>query len=244
MAWSHYQGFDIETARRELLAARRLDPLVAHDELAILYAHMGLVDAFRREVARGREIDPSAETTKRFSVEGLVLLGLADEALARAKERGIPLWDDRLPMSLVSKGRFDDARTAADALLQKAPGHHVEVAFRELVAVASGERPANEAAIAKALEAGKLLRDYHHTLYTVACIRAAQGDARGAVDMLRRTVATGMPDRTLFLSDPLLARVRNTPRVRRLRCRARARLAALRKRELRSRRFVVGFPQP
>jgi tetratricopeptide (TPR) repeat protein len=211
LAWSHYQGFDIDTALRELQAARRLDPLVAHDELAILYAHMGLEDAFRREVARGREIDPSAETTKRFNLEGLVLLGHADEALALAKERGVPLSDDRLPMSLLSKGRLDEARAAAGTLLEKAPGHHLEVAFRELVAVASNERPADEAAIAKALESGKLLRDYHHTLYVVACLRAAQGDAKGAVDMLRRTVAAGMPDRTLFLSDPLLARVRPTP---------------------------------
>ena len=83
--------------------------------------------------------------------------------------------------------------------------------MRELVAVASKERPVDEAALARALESGKLKRDFHHTLYSIACIRAAQGDARGAVDMLRRTVAAGMPNRTLFLADPLLAPVRSSP---------------------------------
>jgi serine/threonine protein kinase/tetratricopeptide (TPR) repeat protein len=208
LAWSHYQGFDIPAALRELRAAHKLDPLVAHEELAILYAHIGLDGPFRREAMRGLEIDPSSDVTKRFSVEGLVLLGHAEEAVAMAKERGLPASESRLPMSLISLGRFDEARAATDALLRKTPDHHQAVAMRELVAVVSKERPPDEAALARALESGKLKRDYHHTTYAVACIRAAQGDNPGAVEMLRRTVATGMPDRTLFLADPLLARLR------------------------------------
>jgi tetratricopeptide (TPR) repeat protein len=172
---------------------------------------MGLEDAFRRESIEGQQVDPSSGTMKRFSIEGLVLLGQFDEALAMAKERNVPLTESRLPMALLVKGRFDEARAAADALLKEQPGHHNAVALRELVAVLSGERAANETAIAGAIESGRLLRDYHHTLYSIACIRAAQGDAKGAVDMLRKAVATGMPDRTLFLRDPLLEKVRKTP---------------------------------
>ena len=33
LAWSHYQGFDLETAMRELRTARRLDPSVSRGEL-------------------------------------------------------------------------------------------------------------------------------------------------------------------------------------------------------------------
>ena len=211
LAWSHYQNFDIEAALRELRAARQIDPMAAHDETTILLAHMGLEKAFRREAIEGQQLDPSSGAAKRFSIEGLVLLGLSDEALSAAKERGMPMTESRLPMALLAKGRLDEARVAADALLKEQPGHHNAVALRELVAVLSGERPPDEKAIAKALEDGKLLRDYHHTLYSIACIRAAQGDAKGAVDMLRRTVATGMPDRTLFLRDPLLEKIRGTP---------------------------------
>jgi serine/threonine-protein kinase len=211
LAWSHYQGFDIEAAIRELRAARKLDAGVSRGGLAVLYAHMGLVDAFRREISRDVEMDPSSELKRTFHVEGLVLLGLPDEALALARKHGIPFSANRLGMSLLSQGRFDEARSAADTLLNESPGHHYAVAFRELVAVTSGERAADEAAIAKAVESGKLLRDYHHTLYAVACIRAARGDAPGTVEWLRRTVAFGMPDLTLFRKDPLLARVRGTP---------------------------------
>jgi len=182
-----------------------------HDEMTILLAHMGLEDAFRRESMKGQQIDPSSGAAKRFSVEGLVLLGLFDEALSVAKERNVPFTESRLPSALLVKGRYDEARAAADALLKEQPGHHNAVALRELVAVLSGERAADESAIAKALQDGKLLRDYHHTLYSIACIRAAQDDSKGAVDMLRKTVATGMPDRTLFLKDPLLEKLRKSP---------------------------------
>ena len=211
VAWSHHQDFDIPAALNELRRAGELDPLAGHVELAILYAHVGLVDAFRREAARALAIDPSSTTARRWNVEGLALLGLADEAIALGKELGLPESESRLPMSLLSTGRYDEARAGAEALLREDPSHHNAVAIRELVAVVSKERPADEAAIARALESGRLKRDYHHTLYAIACLRAAQGDVKAAVDLLRRTVATGMPDRTLFLADPLLANVRTRP---------------------------------
>ncbi len=211
LAWSNYQDFDIPAAYRELRAAQELDPLAGHDHLSILYAHMGLEDPFRREAARATEIDPTSETTRRWRVEGLVLLGLADEAIALAGKLGTPRSESRLPMSLMSTGRYDEARTATEDLLKEAPDHHTAVAMRELVALLSKERAVDKAAIARALESGKQKRDYHHTTYAVACIRSAQGDAKAAADMLRRTVATGMPDRPLFLADPLLAPIRSTP---------------------------------
>ncbi len=211
LAWSHYQNFDIPAALRELRAAQELDPLTGHDTLAILYAHIGLEEPFRREAARGMEIDPTSETTRRWNVEGLVLLARADEAIALADKLGTSRSESRLPMSLMSTGRYDEARNATEGLLKEAPDHHTAVAMRELVALLSKERAVDEKAIARSLESGKKKRDYHHTTYAVACIRAAQGNAKAAADMLRRTVATGMPDRPLFLADPLLEPIRSTP---------------------------------
>jgi TolB-like protein/tetratricopeptide (TPR) repeat protein len=211
LAWSHYQNFDIPRAIREILALQALDPLAGHDQLAILYAHLGLEEPFRRSSARAMEIDPTSESARRWSVEGLVLLGLADEAIARADKLGTPRSESRLPMSLLAKGRYDEARAATEDLLKEASDHHTAVAIRELVALLSTERRVDEAALARSLESGQRKRDYHHTTYAIACIRAAQGDAKGAVDMLRRTVEMGMPDRTLFLTDPLLAPIRSTP---------------------------------
>jgi TolB-like protein len=210
LAWSHYQNFDIPAALRELRAAQALDPLVGHEHSSILFAHIGLEEPFRREAARATEIDPTSEAVRRWNVEGLVLLGLADEAIALADQMGTPRSESRLPMSLMAKGRYAEARDATEGLLEESREHHTAVAMRELVALLSKERPVDEAALGRALESGKRKRDYHHTTYAIACIRAAQGDARRAVEMLRRTVATGMPNRTLFLADPLLAPIRST----------------------------------
>ena len=211
MAWSHHQGLDIEAARRELLEAQKLDPEVGRGELAILYAHMGLESSFRREAARAVEIDPSSELARGFSVEGLVLLGLPDEAMATARRIGFVQSGFRVPNAMLALGRMDETRRAADELLREAPGYHYAVTLRELVAAASGERPADEELVRKAEESGRRIRDYHHTAYNIALLRAVQGNAPGAVEWLGRTVATGMPNRTLFLREPLLAKVRASP---------------------------------
>jgi TolB-like protein len=195
MAWSHHQGLDIEAARRELLEAQKLDPEVGRGELAILYAHMGLESPFRREAARAVEIDPSSELARGFSVEGLVLLGLPDEAMTTARRIGFVQSGFRIPQALLTLGRMEEARRAADDLLTASPGHHYAVTLRELIAAASGERPADEEVIRKAEEAGRRLRDYHHTTYNIALLRAIQGDMPGAVQWLRSTVAAGMPNR-------------------------------------------------
>jgi TolB-like protein len=211
LAWSHYEKYDIEAALRELDALQKLDPLAGWDQRAILYAHMGLEQPFRSAASRGMGIDPTSDTTRRWNVEGLVLLGLPDEAVALADRLGTSRSESRLPMSLMSLGRYAEARTATEALLAEAPTHHTAVAMRELLAQLSKERRVDEAALARAIQSGQRKRDYHHTTYAIACIRAAQGDAKRAVEMLRQTVANGMPDRPLFLADPLLAPIRSTP---------------------------------
>jgi hypothetical protein len=45
----------------------------------------------------------------------------------------------------------------------------------------------------------------------VACVYALQGNAPEAVQWLRTTADTGMPNYTLFERDPHLARIRSTP---------------------------------
>jgi adenylate cyclase len=211
LAFSHYENWDIEGALREVRAAQGIDPSAAHPDLAILYAHMGLLEPFRREIERARTIDPSSESTNAMHLESLVILGLADEAIAFATQRRVTDGASRLALSYLALGRYDEARAASEALLAATPGHHFAVAVRELVAVASGERVADEAALAKAVESSRLLRDHHHTLYVLACIRSIQGDARRAVEMLRQAAAAGLPNRPAFLTDTLLAKARTSP---------------------------------
>jgi hypothetical protein len=54
-------------------------------------------------------------------------------------------------------------------------------------------------------------RSFHHTAYNVACIRALRGETAAAVEWLRRTAETGMPNYPLFARDAFLDRSRRQP---------------------------------
>jgi tetratricopeptide (TPR) repeat protein len=211
MAWSSRSGFDISKALGELRQARALDPGVGSEELARLYAHIGLEQAYRSALGRTAEIDPSNKALPDVRVSGLYLLGKPAEALALARQLNFDLSSNRLSLALLWEGRFEEARRAAEGELRKSPRGHDAITQRELVAAVTGERPVDEAALAKAEASARRLRTYHHTTYAIAGIRATQGDAPGAVAWLRRTVETGMPNLVLFRADPIFDRVRRAP---------------------------------
>src|SRR6476620_8721292 len=68
LLWSAYEGYQNEAAVRELLLAQKLDPNVGHPSLAVMYAHMGLVDAAVHELDVARQVDPTSELVKNGSV--------------------------------------------------------------------------------------------------------------------------------------------------------------------------------
>ena len=51
----------------------------------------------------------------------------------------------------------------------------------------------------------------HHTTYDAACIYALDGKSVEAVRWLRETANTGFPNYPLFVRDPFLDRIRQTP---------------------------------
>src|SRR5215471_7243507 len=64
LLYSEYEGYQGEAAIREVRLANQLNPNVGHNELAYLYAHLGLEDLAAREVERAVEVDPTSEAVK------------------------------------------------------------------------------------------------------------------------------------------------------------------------------------
>ena len=190
LAWSHYQGFDLETAMRELRNARRLDPSVSRGALAILYAHMGLADAFRREIALDLEQDPSSDLARTFDIEGLVLLGDAEEALALAKRYGKPNSAARLPMSLLSLGRFDEARVRRMPCSPKLP----DTTTRWPCASSWRRRPGSARRM-RPRSPGPSRRESSCAITTTCSTPSRASGPRRAMRRLRWTTCAGRPRR-------------------------------------------------
>ena len=68
-----------------------------------------------------------------------------------------------------------------------------------------------DADLRRAIELSEGTRSFHHTAYNVACIRALRREPQAAVEWLRRTADTGMPNYPLFARDPLLDSIRREP---------------------------------
>ncbi len=205
--FSRYEGFNMPAAIRELRRAQQIDPNAGHENLSLL-DHAGLGDAALRELQRALEIDPTSESVKGRLVESYSLVGQYDESIA-ADEK---FFHERGPsFALLRKNRAGEAAEVIKERLAKAPNDlRAQSAQVVLLALAGKFREA-DALIPALSERARNSRSYHHVTYDFACAYALAGKPRETVEWLRRTVEYGMPDYTLFDSDPLLERARHDP---------------------------------
>ncbi len=212
MAWSAYEGFQIDKAIQELRLAQELNPSIGHEHLGILLAHLGLEEPALRELRRAIEIDPQSEIAQSRLIEAYDLVVRPDEALKESKRlygsARVPAF---MRKSLFWTGQFDEARKAIDSELANRPKDPFALSMLALYQMLNGDARAAEAAIPGFVERGKQSRAFHHLTYNVACVYALQGKASQAVQWLQKTVDTGMPNYTLFSRDPHLDKIRKDP---------------------------------
>jgi eukaryotic-like serine/threonine-protein kinase len=212
LAWSAFEGFNIDRAIEELQLAQKLNPSIGHDHLGILLAHLGLEEPAIREMRRSMEIDPQSDIARSRMVETYDLMVRPQEAL---KEQLRLFHGDISPIfvrkSFFWTGQFAKARALIDSELAARPKEPMMLSERALYQVLTGDAQSAEAAIPTFVELGKQNRAFHHITYNVACIYALQGKAAEAVKWLRTTVDTGMPNYTLFDRDPHLDKIRKDP---------------------------------
>jgi serine/threonine-protein kinase len=209
--FSKYGGWNLTQAAREAHRSLDLDPNLgaAHQDLSVIYNHLGLNEAIGLgESQRWIEIDPTNVQAQALLIEGYELYGKFDEALDTQRR----FFGTAGPtMSLIAKGRLDEAQPLLEAAVNKNSGDLRARARLALLIALRGKFQEAEAAIPPILEQARNNRAYHHITYDIASVYALAGKTDDALRLLRITADTGMPNYPLFVRDTHLDRIRQEP---------------------------------
>ena len=212
LLWSAFENFQTLAAARELRRAIEKDASVGHEQLSVVYAHMGLEDLALAEVRRGLDIDPTSEINRARYVETFDLCVRPDDAIAASRNFGdSPAISFYLRKSWLWKNDFGRARELNREQLLRDPRDPFALSNQALLAALEGRTAEAERQARSAAEVARESRAFHHVAYNLASIYALQGNAPAAVSWLRKTADAGMPNYTLFLRDPHLDKIRSAP---------------------------------
>ena len=204
IAFSQYEGWQVETAIRELRLAQQLDPHVGHSELGDLYIHIGLEEEALREFENALRTDPDNDEIKSF-FSNMYMISARPDELLRVNQK----FFNRAPdfSYYLEKKMVKEAAPLFDATFQKEPKFSWAQVNRALLLALQGKHKAAEAHIPAILKARRN-RGYHHVTYHIARIYALSGNSEEAVKWLRATAKEGFPNYPLFARDAFLDQIR------------------------------------
>lgn len=209
LLWSWQGGWDAEGAISELRQAQGIEPGIGHLELGVLFAHLGLDEAARRELDQALSYNPRSHWIRDRVTRSYFWLARDSEALARARdwfteqEVFLIAWE-----SAVRQGHASEVLRVADPAKDKWWRPKRAMA---LAATGGSPKEAREN-IRSWLEAmGSKHSNWHHFAYDAACVEALLGEHDAAVRLLREVASGGFPDYLLFSADPFLDSLRSHP---------------------------------
>jgi serine/threonine protein kinase/Tfp pilus assembly protein PilF len=216
------KGFQHEQAitsyRRALEANPHLaqeNPMLAaesHQQLAVVYLHIGLMDEALEEAKKALEID---SVHSRFHYNGgLIALHRGDyrqaeEELRRGDIIEVGLNHADLALACFKQGKTNEAKNVIENALKESPtdpgGQFASV--EAMLFARAGEFTRAKEAIQKAEQNGKGYGHFHHTAYNIGCAYALMNQPADAVRWLRTAADTGFPCYPEFQNDPTLANI-------------------------------------
>ncbi|MCH8011462.1 MAG: protein kinase [Candidatus Marinimicrobia bacterium] len=222
LIWTKSHHFPHEQAIAEYQRAIAIKPSLAqaHDELARVLWHVGLIDKAHEVLQTAMEINPS-DVKVNFRMGMLELQrGNYERALSLLregpKESIIGERDALIVLSLFYLDRKDEA-TAYLEVLDEALGDNPEVASIEAICLAAKGK--GKEAITKinlVIEKGKNFGHFHHMTNNIAAAYALMNKKKQALDWLEETANDGFPCYPWFEKDPCLQNMRNEPRFKAL----------------------------
>jgi len=218
LLWSPANHWAYERAVKEARHALALNPNLAeaHQQLANLYNHVGLLDEAAEEIQRAVALDPF-NTAAQFRVGvNLVYRGRYEESLTamRSAQRFNPsVWAFQTSFALFQLGRRQEAREKVEEFLRRDPDDQggLLASLQALFAAAEGNSRGAEQWIQQALGKDGGYTEFHHTQYIVAAAYARMNKPRLALQYLRQAADNGFPCYTFFEKDANLDSLRGDP---------------------------------
>lgn len=219
--WSPANHWAYERAVQEARHALALNPNLAeaHQQLANLYNHVGLLDEAAEEIQKAVALDPF-NTAAQFRVGvNLVYRGRYEESLTamRSAQRFNPsVWTFQTSFVLFQLGRRQEAKEKVEEFLRKEPNDQggLLASLQALFAAAEENSRGAEQWIKQALKKDEGYTEFHHTQYIVAAAYARMNKPRLALQYLRQAADNGFPCYTFFEKDTNLDTLRGDPRFR------------------------------
>jgi len=219
LVWTHSRGFPHEMAIRAYRRAIELDPNLddAHQELAVIYSHVGLLDEAWDEIQRALTINP--DNTLARARTGTISLYRGDDAKAIELLQGVPeevspsFRSRPLADALFRAGRTREAAELVDGFLERYPADEGGslTSVKAMLLARDGKRDEAEDAIRRAIEIGKAAGHFHHTAYNIGCAYATLGRPDLAVRWLRVAAGDGFPCYPYYENDRELDPIRTDP---------------------------------
>ena len=206
--WTTAGRFPHEQAILSLKKAVEIDPnlAAAHQQLGLIYLHIGLFDKAWDEDQKAISINPG-DTSSRLR------LGLNEEYRTHydraytilktiPPEANPAIVNRAMAIVLFQLGRTDEAAKVVDEFLSANPDEGGNVtSVKAMLFARAGRADAAEAAIEHAIEIGKGYQHFHHTTYNIACAYALLNKHEEAIKWLQTTADEGFPCYPMFEND-------------------------------------------
>jgi serine/threonine protein kinase/tetratricopeptide (TPR) repeat protein len=216
LLWTPANHFPHDKVIQEYRRALALNPSLdeAHNQLALVLSHVGLLDEALAESDKALATNPS-NNLARFRVgEILLFQGKNEQALTAL--RNIPtevnpaLVGHQIVFALFNLERKEEASAALEKFLRDYPEDNrgLFTSLQAIFAASAGQERVAEEKIALAIERGKGFGHFHHTAYHIACAYAIMNRREQAIKWLESAAKEGFPCYTLFEVDHNLDNLR------------------------------------
>lgn len=219
LLWTPANHFPHDRAIKEYRHALALDPSLdeAHNQLALIYSHIGALPEALLESQFALAADPTNHLAQYRTGEALSWQGKYEEALstlrAIPKDANPELVGYQIAYSLFNLGKKDEATAVLEQLLKDYPEDNRGLlrSVQAILAASAGQESVAESKIQSAIEKGKGFGHFHHTAYNIACAYALLRKPEQAVKWLETAAGDGFPCYPLFANDSNLNNIRQDP---------------------------------